>query len=112
MTASGDGTFATVVVRRPADWSFAVGRDLFAAYVVLVDGEKAGRLRRGDELELRVPPGRHMVRVRIDWTGSPERAIDVAVDERVVLLVKPTGSALRFDQMFGADRYLTLEQVE
>lgn len=111
MTQSGDETSATIVVRRPADWSFARERDLLRSYVVLVDGEKVGRLRRGNELKLRVPPGRHGVRARIDWTGSPEVAVDVAADERAVLLVQPTGSALRFDQVFGTGRYLNLRPV-
>ena len=40
-------------------------------YRVLLDGHEAARLKWAQTLELSVEPGEHVIRLKIDWTGSP-----------------------------------------
>lgn len=108
MTASGGEAAATIIVRRPAP----LWRDGLRRYRIQVDGEEIGKVRGGDEVAVTVAPGRHSIRARIDWTGSPDVDVDVAAGEHVVLTVEPAGSSLRLDQVFGSDRYLTLKRED
>ena len=67
-----------VVVRRvPGGY-----RDLLGGYRLEVDGVEAGRIRRGEQLELPVLAGRHGVRAAIDWTGSPVVEVEVLAGGR------------------------------
>lgn len=108
MSDANRGQLATIVVRRPAP----LWRDGGRKYGIHVDGREVGKVRGGNEVSVTVSPGRHFVRARIDWTGSPEVQIDVVDGERVILSVEPAGSSLRLDQIFGSDRYLNLKVVE
>lgn len=91
-----------LVVWRPGGvWQ----RDLLRSYRLEVDGEPRGTIRRGQILELEVPAGRHAVRARIDWTGSPDIVVDVEPGASVTVVVKPAegGWSLTKD-----DDYLSL----
>ena len=46
-------------------------------YAVIVDDEVVGRIRRGESFDHRVSPGRHEVRLKIDWSGSPTVEVDI-----------------------------------
>jgi hypothetical protein len=44
--------------------------DRSRAYKVLIDGEMVGEVRHGESRDFQVPPGRHQLRLKIDWTSS------------------------------------------
>ncbi|MGX6601428.1 hypothetical protein ACWKSP_04710 [Micromonosporaceae bacterium Da 78-11] len=88
---------ATLVVTRPAQ----SGR---AAYRIVVDGEVKGKISAGEELVLALAPGKHRIRARIDWTGSPELPVTLGSGATVKLKVEPRG--LRHG--LSRDGYLSL----
>ena len=88
------------------------GRDVFRAYQVLIDEQVVGRLRRGKTGRFDVPAGRHGVRIKIDWTGSPTVLVDLAEDQVVRLRCRPSrGAFFGLIDMFGRDRWVGLEVV-
>ena len=56
-------------------------RDRVRAYKVILDGEKIGDIRNGEEETFPIAPGRHVLKLKIDWAGSPEMTFDVATGE-------------------------------
>ncbi|MFU8803376.1 MAG: hypothetical protein ACNA8W_06170 [Bradymonadaceae bacterium] len=56
---------STVVVERVHGMG-----DKLRAYVVEIDGEPKGKLTQGQRVVIDVPPGRHQIRVTIDWCSS------------------------------------------
>jgi hypothetical protein len=59
--------------------------DRFRVYKVLIDGEPAGEIRRGESRCFKVAPGRHQLRLTIDWTASETIDLDLepGVETRV-----------------------------
>jgi hypothetical protein len=51
--------------------------DRARAYKVLIDGEIAGEIRHGESRSFNVPPGRHQLRLKIDWAMSKSMDIDL-----------------------------------
>jgi hypothetical protein len=99
---SGSGTLR---VTRPA----GPHRDSRRTYRLLVDGEERARLAPGEQVDLRLPAGPHRVRAAIDWTGSPEVAVQVRRGRRTALRAEPSGPAVAaLFQLFGRTRYLRL----
>jgi hypothetical protein len=96
-----------LVIERPTP----AYRDLFRAYVIEVDGQRRGRVRLGRKLSIAVPPGRHRVQARIDWSGSVAVEVDVATGVEVRLIVEPAGTPLNFWQAFTRSGYLRLRQA-
>jgi len=97
---------ATLRVSRPA----GPYRDARRSYRVLVDDEERAALRPGEHVDVPLPPGRHLVRAAIDWTGSPEVPVDLPRGRRVELVVRPAGPAwTALLQLVGRTRYLRLE---
>ena len=79
------------------------------AYRLEVDDVARGRLQPGQAMTVEVEPGRHAVRVRIDWTGSPPEEVSLGPGEEVRLLVQPAGTAATaFPRMFGRTGYLSI----
>ena len=72
------------VTREPRGW-----RDRLRAYSVVVDSQEAGKLRRGQTLELPVAPGAHSVQIAIDWARSPAVDVDLFPGETVDLRCAP-----------------------
>ena len=96
-----------LVVHRPrGGW-----RDLLRAYVVEVDGVERARIRRGGRVELEAPAGDHLVRARIDWTGSPELPVRVPAGGTVEVEVTPGGNAFQMHHVATEHAYLALRQV-
>ena len=56
-------------------------RDRLRRYRIQVDGAEVGRLGRGGRIVVPVAPGRHEVRVRIDWAGSRPLTADLVSRE-------------------------------
>lgn len=82
--AAKSGTGRLVVWRPRGVW-----RDVLRSYRIEVDGVFRVAVRRGQVFELEVPAGRHVVRARIDWTGSPEMVVDVHPGSSVTAVVEP-----------------------
>ena len=99
---------ATVVVSRSLD----ARRDALRAYVVVLDGERVGKIRRGEKITVAVAPGRHVVRARIDWTGSPGVEFTASAGGHAAFSVGASGGPFRPDQLVGSGRYLVLERAD
>lgn len=76
----------TILIRRPKTL-----RDMARNYQVVIDGETVGTISRGAEESFTVQAGRHTVRCSIDWAGSRELTVEVALGETVELIVAPNG---------------------
>lgn len=74
-----------IVLRRPG----ALWQDRARAYRIIVDGEEVGTITNKSESRITVPPGRHAVRLRIDWGASPELVVDVGAGAQYVLECGP-----------------------
>jgi hypothetical protein len=102
-----EGGSARIKVRRVKAGFFE--RDRLRSYVVMIDERASGRLRRGKEIVIDVPPGHHEVRIKIDWTGSPTVAVDVEADQQVNLVAVPKGVQLApIADLASKDRWVTL----
>lgn len=78
-----------ITVRRPEEgWA-----NQLRSYKILVDGEAAATLPRGDETTVSVAPGQHTVRAIIDWGGSPTVELELRDDEHAYLLCQSGFSA-------------------
>jgi hypothetical protein len=102
------GNYSKIVIRRPKGGF----RNILGSYAIDVDGHLRGKLRPGQELSLDVLPGRHIIRARIDWTGSPSQEISVTRDSVVRVCVEPSGNVFQIWKVLsrtGALK-LTIEQ--
>jgi hypothetical protein len=97
---------AELIVRRRAAW----WRDRMRDYIVLVDGSERGRVGDDGEVRVHVEPGRHKVRLKIDWCGSPTVDVDVPEDGAQVLDCGPNATPFTaiFYIIFRTSHYLTL----
>ena len=87
-TITGMTVIATLIVERTGQ-AFI---DRARAYQILVDGTVRGGVRCGRELTLALPPGRHLVRARLDLTGSETVPVHLGPGEtRKSILVPVTG---------------------
>jgi hypothetical protein len=84
--------------------------DVFRAYVVRVDGSKHGRIRRGERKRFAVEPGRHRLRLTIDWAGSPELELTLAPGETARFECRPRANLLTavYWATIGRRRYIDL----
>jgi hypothetical protein len=81
---------AFILLRRKA----ALWADRFRDYEILVDGEPAGAIGNGGEIRIPVPPGRHTVRMKIDWAWSPEVTVEAEAGTERVLACGPNAHPL------------------
>jgi hypothetical protein len=84
--------------------------DVFRAYVVRVDGSKCGRIRRGERKRFAVEPGRHRLRLTIDWAASPELELTLAPGDTARFECRPRASILTavYWATIGRRRYIEL----
>jgi hypothetical protein len=94
---------ATLKVERPG----TTGIDRARAYEIIVDGEPKGSVGSGRELSLALQPGRHVVRARLDWTGSEDVAVHLGPGATVRMRVRPRGVR----HVIGK-RYLLLTEID
>jgi len=105
---SAEGDAKLVLTRERGGW-----RDWFRSYSVMIDQQEAGRVKRGERVELPITAGHHEVFVKIDWCKSPTLEVDAAPDEVVEMSCAPGGSAgsgLQ-DVVVGTDSYITLTRL-
>jgi hypothetical protein len=99
------GLTATLRVERAA----APWRDRLRPYRIVVDGETVGSVADGTTEEVSVAPGRHTLRLRIDWASSPEVEFVVADGEQVTLRCRPNGGARSaWRGVFSPHRYIAV----
>lgn len=96
-----DDQSGQIVVTRPQGFY----QDALRRYKILIDGEDAGSLKRGEVLQHTVQAGPHDVAAKIDWSGSPTTQVDVPPGGTVHLKVGP-GSPL--GGRLSSDKWLTL----
>ena len=85
-------------------------------YRVLLDGREVGRRGWGETLELPVGPGAHRLRVKIDWTGSPELQFRIESGQALSSVCRPARSAMLglvslVESIRHRDRWLVLESA-
>lgn len=78
---------AKLIISRPRN----VDVDLLRSYTLVLDGSRCERIKRGETVAIDVDPGRHTVKARVDWTGSPEREVNVAPGTVTRLWIGPGG---------------------
>jgi len=72
-----------------------LSRDSLRSYVVFVDEVASGKIARGETLKIDVCPGEHVVRLKIDWTGSRPVHVKLPPGGQVFLVAGPTGTPLQ-----------------
>jgi hypothetical protein len=72
------------IVRERGGWA-----DRARSYRVLVDGEEAARIRRGQTKVVAIQPGSHEIQLTIDWARSPSIEVHVGAGQRVSLRCWP-----------------------
>lgn len=95
-----------LIIRRGRAYADAV-----RAYKIFVDGEARGEIRQGGEVSLDVPPGQHVVQLRVDWCTSSEVTVR-AGEAPVVLACRPKSSWHAFNAFFDPSHYIRLEQID
>lgn len=48
---------------------------------IYLNNKKIGSLKDGEQTEIEVPPGRHILQAKIDWCGSKKTAVIIAENE-------------------------------
>ena len=69
------------------------GRDRWRAYIVLLDGVPAGKIRQGQRLHLRAPVGPHEVALKLDRASSPPSRADARPGQTAYFGCGPNGDA-------------------
>jgi hypothetical protein len=83
-------------------------QDRFRAYVILIDKQEVGRLRRGESARFEFSPGPHTLQVAIDWKRS--EAFEISGEESVAFLCGPRrGLTVLNLPKHGEGSYLFLE---
>jgi hypothetical protein len=70
------------------------GGGILRRLIVQVDGREVARLKQGESADIPLPPGKHTVIGRMDWTSSPAFDIDLAEEEEARVEVALPLSAL------------------
>lgn len=86
-------------------------------YSVLIDGAEMGTIKDGGRLRIDLPPGEHVIQVKIAWCTSPTLRFTLAEGE---VLKFRCGSPLRgwklllalFSVLGRPENYLFIEQEE
>jgi len=102
------GKLSTIVVLRPR----MLWRDRLRKYEIHIDGAVRARITNGGRVSIEVPAGRHVVAVRIAWTGSPDVVVDCPAAGSVSLSVEPTATlTTALEAALSTAVYLKLETV-
>lgn len=82
-------------------------------YDIEVDGKVLGSIGRREQLRLKLAPGEHLFRARIDWTGSAPLRTQVPETGELRLLVEPRVNVLTaVTAIFSRYRWLNLRIYE
>jgi hypothetical protein len=100
---------ATIVIsRKRGGW-----RDWARSYLVMLDDQDVGKIKRGERLELPVPAGPHELFLKIDWCQSRSFTFDARQGEAVEFLCEPGGtpSAGLRQVLSDTDAYIKLTRI-
>jgi hypothetical protein len=88
-------------------------RDRLRSYAVILDGREAGRVKRGQAIEIAVSPGSHVAMLKLDWCSSPRLTFAVSPGEVAMLACRPGGSLMSapWDVLFARGGYVAIERV-
>jgi hypothetical protein len=86
--------------------------DEWRTYRVVLDGRLVGRIASREIFEIDTEPGRHVLELRIDWTGSRAIAFDLAATEVAEFECYPSGNLLtRIPRLFGRHGWIVLKRA-
>jgi hypothetical protein len=86
-------------------------RDRLRAYVIFVDGERVGQVRRGEVVSIDVAPGTREIDFRLDWGRSESLRVDVPDNQVVRFRCRPNVSQSALAAITtGRKRYIVLER--
>ena len=68
-------------------------RDRLRSYQVIIDGERLGKIGSGENREFPISPGRHRLRLKVDWAVSKTIEFDVNETGRVSFACQPNGNS-------------------
>jgi len=87
-------------------------RDRLRKYNICIDSVVRARVGNGERVSIQVRSGRHVVAVRIAWTGSPDVVVDCFPGGTVSLSVEPTATLTTALEVALSDSaYLKLETL-
>jgi hypothetical protein len=106
---------AEIALKRPTGYK----SDRLRAYQVYVDGQKIGQIKPGETEAFEVPPGRHELRLKIDWGTSETLQVDLGENDEAKFVCGPRvkkdagtithGYRLAYWMTFGFRRYIDLQ---
>jgi hypothetical protein len=101
---------ATLRVTRPGGGF----RDALRAYRIIIDDQDAGKIRRGQTIDIPTTPGSHRIRAALAYVavgdvGSETIEITLGDDEVADLAVRPIGSPIYKPGDIGSRRTSYLE---
>lgn len=84
--------------------------DNLRKYKLVIDGEQCGTIGRGETVTQQLEPGRHSVKLTINWCSSEKLTVDIAGDETVKLWCRPRANPLTvlWFITLGSTRYIRL----
>ena len=86
-------------------------RDRVRAYKVMLDGEHVASIKAGETVTHTAPAGRHEIRMKIDWAGSPTIPFQLTEGGTASFHCEPGGSALTaLFALFRPGKYVSLVQ--
>jgi hypothetical protein len=87
--------------------------DRLRAYGIWIDGNLAGKIRRGESQRIQVAAGEHEVCLKIDWCRSPSVRVTLGVGESVELTAAPNAHPLTvlYYITLGRKQYIRLAPI-
>jgi len=89
-----------IIVRREKQFT-----DRFRKYRILLDGELVDFLRRGEEKEIPVSPGKHIIQLQLDWVRSNSIKFSISDNKMLKFACRSNCSGLK---LFAALLYVTV----
>ncbi len=75
--------------------------DFLRAYVVVIDGEKIGKIRRGETKDFPISSGQHELALKIDWCGSRTIQFSINEQDRMTFFAKSGRPGRETEDRFG-----------
>jgi hypothetical protein len=108
MTSSSTPNTATLRLSRET------GQGEWRSYKVMVDGSVVSRIKQGQTIEVSVSPGRHHLRLKVDWAGSPELAVETGAGQRADFVCQSAAATPGiefYNSFFRRSRFLDLRPL-
>jgi hypothetical protein len=111
---SGHNAFVAEIAHLRVERAADGYRDRLRSYAVILDGREAGRVKRGQAIEIDISPGAHVAMVKLDWCSSPQLTFSVSPGEVVVLACRPGGALLSapWHFLFARGGYIAIDRIE